>query len=146
MPSDMRSRQSSLDICMSDAELDSQFPSLVHHSYRAKDVAGRHRNVGSVAIVRASMMPGRTLRPEARTPQLQHMYELSMVPSPMCSRPRLVLLPIAYPVDLECPMILVHTQTCGYDVHNIWFNSHSAFSVVVDDLGFSQYVARFEIN
>jgi len=94
---------------MSDSDLDAQFPSLAYHQYCAKDMANCHRNIGSIALVRATFATTRSLRPCANTTQLRHIHELSTVASPMCSRARLVALPIAFPQNVVCPLVLLHT-------------------------------------
>jgi len=136
----------SLDTCMSDSDLDTRFPSLAYHKYCAKDMANRHRNIGSIALVRATFATMRSLRPYANTTQLRHIHELSTVASPMCSRARLVALPIAYPQDEVCPLVFVHTQSGGYNVRNVWFNTKSTFTVVRDDVGFMSHMATVAVQ
>jgi len=52
----------------------------------------------------------------------------------------------AYPQDEVCPLVFVHTQSGGYDVRNVWFNTKSTFTVVGDDVGFMSYMATVAVQ
>jgi hypothetical protein len=130
-----------VDRCVTDEEVDIQFAMLGHHQYCARDSAGRYRNVGSVSLVRNCMTRGRLLRPCARTSALHHIYELASNPSPMCSRPRLVPLPLAYPSRVDCLQVMRYSAPSDYDRDNVWFSGDVGLHVIQDATGFCTHVA-----
>ena len=130
-----------VDRCITDEEIDVQFATLAHHQYCAKDSVGRHRNIGSVSLVRNCMTTGRLLRPCVRTSALQHIYELASSPSPMCSRPRLVSLPLAYPNRVECLQVVRYPPPSDYTRDNLWFSGDVELHVIQDSTGFCMHVA-----